>query len=231
MELWEKVDWQYEPQKAGMRAFARLFRVKVSKVKTLENVGPALSRSKHWISFDPQSSVSFAFTELVAHLVETYGLGIVMKDGRLQTLDGERSWALPEDHNQAAKAMAALRQAEPRLEPLAYVRNGESDTLGWAVFSSTDWAELAAGDLYAIRALFPLKGKVPKAPEAPKGPPARRERNPEHAELLAWVSANKEEWVAPLIDALETLETSAPDSTEERDATSQIYRIGRRARR
>jgi len=40
-----------------------------------------------------------------------------------------------------------------------------------------------------------------------------------------------DELTAQLIDALEKLETSHPDSTEERDATSQIYRIGRRARR
>lgn len=231
MELWQQVDWHYQPTKSGMRAFAGLFRVKMSKLKTLDDVGSALSRSKNWISFGPNISVSFAFTELVGHLVEAYGLGIVMNGYRLETLDGERSWELPESHNQAATLMAALRQAEPRLEPRPYVRNGESDTLGWAVFSSTDWAELAAGDLYAARALFPLKGKVPNRPEAPKGKAARRERAPEHAELLAWVSANKEEWESQLIDALEKLETSAPDSTDERDATSQIYRIGRRARR
>jgi hypothetical protein len=42
---------------------------------------------------------------------------------------------------------------------------------------------------------------------------------------------NKDELKGQLVDALEKLESSAPDSTEERDAISQIYRIGRRARR
>jgi hypothetical protein len=203
----------------------------MAKLKTLEDIGPALSHSKHWISFDPQSSVYAALHNLVDHLIETYGLEIVMRDGSLHSLDGERTWALPEDPTMAAKAMAALRQAEPSLEPRAYVKNGESDTLGWAVFSSTDWADLDAGDLYSVRALFPLKGKVPKKPKMPKKAPARRERDPAHEELLAWVSANKEDMKAKLVDALESLETSAPDSTAERDALTQIYRIGRRARR
>jgi hypothetical protein len=59
----------------------------------------------------------------------------------------------------------------------------------------------------------------------------RRQRTPDHEALLGWVSANKDELTAQLVDALEKLETSHPDSTEERDATSQIYRISRRARR
>jgi hypothetical protein len=59
----------------------------------------------------------------------------------------------------------------------------------------------------------------------------RRQRTPENEELLAWVSANKDELTPKLVDALEKLETSHPDSAEERDAMSQIYRIERRARR
>ena len=127
--------------------------------------------------------------------------------------------------------MAALRQAEPMLEPRPFVRNGSSDTLGWAVFSTGDWAELEAADLYATRALFPLKGAVPNAPASPKADPTRRQRTPEHEELLEWVSANKDELTQRLVDALEKLENSHPDSVEERDALSQIYRIQRRARR
>ena len=154
-----------------------------------------------------------------------------MKDGALHDAEGLRRWDLPEDPKQGARAMAALKQAEPMLEPRPYVNNGSSDTLGWAVFSSSDWAELEAADLYATRALFPLKGKVPKAPALPKAEAVARQRTPEHAELLEWVSANKEELVPQLVDALEKLETSHPDSIEERDAMSQIYRIKRRARR
>ncbi|MFT6161487.1 MAG: hypothetical protein ACJARS_004778 [bacterium] len=231
MELWQQVDWQYRPKKLGMRAFARLFRVKMGKSKVLQDIGPALARSKHWVDFDQHGSVYGAVNELVGHLVDTYGLGLVMKDGALHTLDGERSWDLPEDHKLAAKAMVALRQAEPSLEPRPYVKNGESDTFSWAVFSSTDWAELDAGDLYATRALFPLKGKMPKMPKVPEDAAPHRQRDPAHEELLAWVSVNKDELKGQLVDALEKLESSAPDSTEERDAISQIYRIGRRARR
>ena len=117
------------------------------------------------------------------------------------------------------------------LEPRPFVRNGESDTLGWAVFSSGDWAELEAADLYATRALFPLKSAVPEAPARPKAEATRRQRDPEHEELLVWVSANKAELAPRLIEALEKLESSHPDSSEERDAKSQIYRIQRRARR
>ena len=231
MELWQQVDWQYRPKRPGINVFARSFRVKMAKKKTLEDIGPALCHSKHWISFDPEGSIYWAVATLVDHLVETYGLEIVMKDGKLCTLDGERSWELPEDPKLAAKAMVALKQAEPSLEPRAYVRNGESDTLGWAVFSSTDWAELEAGELYMTHGLFPLKGKVPKAPEAPKAAASRRQRDPAHEELLAWVSANSEALKPQLVAALEKLETSAPDSSDERDAATQIYRIGRRARR
>ncbi len=154
-----------------------------------------------------------------------------MKDGGLHKTAGNRSWALPTDPSQGARAMAALKAAEPMLEPRPFVENGASDTLGWAVFSSSDWAELEAADLYAVRALFPLKGAVPEAPALPIGDAARRERTPEHEELLDWISANKAEFAPQLVEALEKLETSHPDSPEERDATSQIYRIGRRARR
>jgi hypothetical protein len=170
-------------------------------------------------------------TELVDHLVETYGLEMVMKNGVLHKAGGPRSWELPKDPGQGAKAMAALKQAEPMLEPRPFVKNGSSDTLGWAVFSSSDWAELEAADLYATHALFPLKGAVPKAPALPQAEAMRRQRTPDHEALLGWVSANKDELTAQLVDALEKLETSHPDSTEERDATSQIYRISRRARR
>ena len=117
------------------------------------------------------------------------------------------------------------------LEPRPFVRNGSSDILGWAVFSSSDWAELEAADLYATRALFPLKGAVPKAPELPQADAERRQRTPENAELLEWVSANRAEMAPQLLEQMEKLETSHPGSNEERDATSQIFRIGRRARR
>ena len=164
------------------------------------------------------------------HLVETYGLEMVMKNGALYKTAGQRSWVLPKDPQQGAKAMAALREAEPMLEPRPFVKNGSSETLGWAVFSSSDWAELEAADLYATRALFPLNGVVPEA-ALPEAEATRRQRTPENEELLAWVSANKAEMAPQLVEALEKLETAHPDSTEERDATSQIYRLGRRARR
>ena len=231
MELWEQVDWQYRPKKPGISAIARAFRVKMAKLKTLDQIGPALCRSKHWITFDPQTTVYGALHELVNHLIETYALEVVMTDGVLQTLDGERSWNLPEDPKMGAKVMSALRQAAPSLEPRPYVKNGASDTLGWAVFTSTDWAELEAGDVYAAHALFPRKGKVPKAPKRPKKAASRRERDPAHEELLAWVSTNKADLKPALTDALEILETSAPDSKEERDALTQIFRVERRARR
>ena len=79
-------------------------------------------------------------------------------------------WKLPESPEQAARAMTLLRHAEPMLEPRPYIYNGSSDTMAWAVFSSSDWAELEAADLYATRALFPLKGKVPDMPELPQAP-------------------------------------------------------------
>jgi len=197
----------------------------------LDGIAPVLSRSRYWIAFDQNSTVYLAVYELVNHLVETYGLEIVIKNGILQKTSGQRSWVLPTDPQQGAKAMAALKQAEPMLEPRPFVKNGSSDTLGWAVFSSSDWAELEAADLYAVRALFPLKGAVPKAPTLPKAESVQRQRTPENEALLVWVSANKAELVPQLVDALEKLETSHPDSTQERDAKSQIYRIGRRARR
>ena len=230
-ELWQQVDWQYRPTKAGTRAFAKAFRIKMGKLKTLDAIGPGLALSKHYIAFEPGRSAFWAMGALVQHLIETYGLDIDMRDGALHSIDGEWSWALSEDASQAAKSIASLQQAAPSLEARPYVRNGESDTLGWVVFSSTEWAELDAGDLYAVRALFPVKGKVPKAPPKAKAAPGRRERDPEHAELLDWVSANKADMKPQLVQALDKLETSAPGSTEERDATSQIYRIGRRARR
>jgi hypothetical protein len=68
---------------------------------------------------------------------------------------------------------------------------------------------LEAADLYATRALFPLKGAVPKADAA------CRQRTAEHEELLAWVSANTDELTPRLVDALERLETSHPDSPED----------------
>ncbi len=231
MDLWEQVDWKYSLKKPAVTTFARTFRVKLGKSKALEGIAPPLCRSRYWIRFGPTDSVYFAMKELVEHLVETYGLEMVMKDGALHKTAGNRSWELPTDPTQGARAMAALKAAEPMLEPRPFVENGASDTLGWAVFSSSDWAELEAADLYAARALFPLKGVVPEAPALPIGDAARRERAPEHEELLDWISANKAEFVPQLVEALEKLETSHPDSPEERDATSQIYRIGRRARR
>ena len=231
MNLWQQVDWNHRLERSSVTAFARTFRVKLGKLDVLDGIAPTLCRSRNWIAFDQNGSVYSAMNELVDHLVETYGLEMVMKNGVLHKTSGQRTWDLPKDPKQGAHAMAALRQAEPMLEPRPFVKNGSSDTLGWAVFSSSDWAELEAADLYATRALFPLKGKVPKAPTLPKAETIIRQRTPEHEELLEWVIANKDELVPQLVDALEKLENSHPDSTEERDAMSQIYRIGRRARR
>jgi len=231
MELWQQVDWKYPLERSSVTTFARTFRVKLGKFDVLDGIAPALCRSRFWIAFDDNGSVYAAVHELVDHVVESYGLEVLMKDGALYSTAAQRSWELPTDPKQAARAMAALKQAEPMLEPRPYVKNGSSDTLGWAVFSSGDWAELEAADLYATRALFPLNGEVPKAPVLPKAGAIRRQRTPEHEELLAWVSANKDDLTSRLVDALEKLETSHPDSSEERDAMSQIYRISRRARR
>jgi hypothetical protein len=231
MKLWQQVEWNYRLERSSVTTFARTFRVKLGKLDVLDGIAPALSRSRYWIAFDQNGTVYSAVNELVDHLVETYGLEMVMKNGVLHKTGGQRSWELPKDPDQGAKAMAALKQAEPMLEPRPFVKNGSSDTLGWAVFSTGDWAELEAADLYATRALFPLKGAVPKAPALPKAEAIGRQRTPEHEALLVWVSANKDELTPQLVDALEKLETSHPDSTEERDAMNQIYRIGRRARR
>jgi hypothetical protein len=230
MELWQQVDWKYRLKRTSVSAFARTFRVKLGKLDLLEAIAPPLCRSKYWITFDQNNSPYVSLIHLVDHLVETYGLEVEIKGGALYTLDGERSWELPTDPEHGARAMAILKRAEPRLEPRPYVKNGASDALGWAVFSSTDWAELEAADVYATRALFPLSGEVPEKPKLPKGP-ERRQRDPAHEELLAWVRENKDAMVPQLVAALEKLETSGPASTEERDAMSQIYRIGRRARR
>ena len=230
MNLWQQVDWNHRLERSSVSTFARTFRVKLGKMDVLEGIAPALSRSRYWIGFDPNCTVYSEMKELVDHLVETYGLEMVMKNGALYKTAGQRTWHLPKDPQQGAKVMAALKQAEPMLEPRPFVKNGSSETLGWAVFSSSDWAELEAADLYAVRALFPLKGVVPEA-AVPEAEAARRQRTPEHEELLAWVSANKAELAPQLLEALEKLETAHPDSNEERDATSQIYRLGRRARR
>jgi hypothetical protein len=231
MELWQQIDWKHRLERSSVTTFARTFRVKLGKLDVLDAIAPPLCRSRYWITFDQNLSVYGVLNDLVEHLVETYGLGVVMKNGALHNISGDRSWELPDNAQQAALVMAALKQAEPMLDPRPYVHNGSSDTLSWAVFSSGDWAELEAVDLYAIRALFPLKGKVPKRPTLPKGAALRRQRDPSHETLLAWVSANKDQLMPQLVDALDKLETSHPDSPEESDALSQIYRIGRRARR
>ena len=231
MNLWQQVDWKYPLAKASLKAFSRIFRVKLSKLETLDEVAATLCRSRFWISFDPNGSAYSAVNGLVEHLIGEYGLEVVIQERALYKTAGQRTWEIPTDPKQGGRAMAALKQAEPMLEPRPFVRNGESDTLGWAVFSSGDWAELEAADLYAARALFPLKGAVPEAPARPKAEATRRQRDPEHEELLVWVSANKAELASRLVDALEKLESSHPDSSEERDAKSQIYRIQRRARR
>ena len=231
MDLSQQVDWNYRLERPSVSAFARTFRVKLGKMDVLEGIAPALSRSRYWIAFEPNSSVYLAMKELVEHLVETYGLEMVMMNGALHKTAGQRTWEIPNDPQQGAKVMAALKQAEPMLEPRPFVRNGSSGTLGWAVFSSSDWAEMEAADLYAIRALFPLNGAVPKAPELPQADAERRPRTPENEELLEWVSANRAEMAPQLLEQLEKLETSHPGSNEERDATSRIYRIGRRVRR
>jgi hypothetical protein len=238
MKLWQQVDWKHSFERSSVTTFARTFRVKLGKLDTLDAIASTLSRSRYWISFDQNGSVHSAMTELVDHLVETYASmpnSWAREPPNSSTKSNfaarPHSWELPKDPGQGAKAMAALKQAEPMLEPRPFVKNGSSDTLGWAVFSSSDWAELEAADLYATHALFPLKGAVPKAPALPQAEAMRRQRTPDHEALLGWVSANKDELTAQLVDALEKLETSHPDSTEERDATSQIYRISRRARR
>lgn len=231
MELWQQVDWTHRLDRSVINAFSRPLGARLGKADALEGFAPRLSRSPHWIAFTPTTSVYSAVLTLVDHLVETYGLEVFMQKGQLHKTAAERSWGLPEDPAQAGMAMRALRDAEPSLEPRAFVRNGESDTLAWLVLSSTDWADLEAADLYATRALFPLRGKVPPAPAATQVESVRRERTPEHVELLAWVTANKALMMPRLVEALEKLESSAPGSTEERDAASQIYRLERRARR
>ena len=168
MELWQQVDWQYPLEKSSLNAFSRTFRVKLSKLGVLGEVAPVLCRSRFWISFDPNGSVYSAVNKLVEHLIGEYGLEVVMKDRGLYKTAGQRTWELPTDPKQGARAIAALKQAEPMLEARPYVKNGSSETLGWAVFSSSDWAELEAADLYATRALFPLKGAVPQRPPGPK---------------------------------------------------------------
>jgi len=231
MELWTQVDWKYSLEKSSNNVFSRMFRVKLRKLDTLGDIAPVLCRSRFWIEFDQTGTVYSAVSKLVNHLAEEYGLEVVMKDGGLYKTAGQRTWDLPTDPDQGARAIAALKQAEPMIEARPFVKNGSSDTLAWAVFSSGDWAEMEASDLYATRALFPLKGAVPQAPARPRADAARRERASEHEELLVWVRANKAELASKLDDALEKLETSHPESPEERDAMSQIYRIQRRARR
>ncbi len=231
MELWRQVDWSYQLEKKSVGVFARSFLVKLKKYRSLEDIDRALGASKHVISFPPDFPPYPAMQDLVEHVVETYGLGIQIRDGALQDLQGELRWPIPEDPKKAALAMSALKRAEPRLEPRPYVRNGSSDTLRWAVFSSLDWADIEAADVYAAHALFPPKRKVPKAPKKAPGEAPRRERLPEHEELLGWVTAHSAEFVGRLVEALDKLETSHAGSTQERDANSQIYRIERRARR
>ena len=168
--------------------------------------------------------------DIVTHVTQTYGLEVIMRGGALHNEGSERSWQLPENADQAHRAVRLLRDAEPMLEPRPYVGNGQTDVFSWAIFSSSDWAELEAADLYATRALFPIKGKVPAAPE--KAPAhAQRTRTPEHEALLSWVNEHQPSMVERLTAALQSLETSHVGTTEERDALSQIYRIERRARR
>jgi hypothetical protein len=231
MELWQQVDWKYPLEKSSLNAFSRTFRIKVSKLAVLGDIAPVLSRSRFCISFDQSRTVYSAVSGLVEHLIEEYGLEVVMKDRGLYKTAGQRTWELPTDPQEGGRVMVALKQAEPMLEARPFVKNGASDTLAWAVMSSGDWADLEAVDVYAARALFPLKGAVPQAPVRPRGDATRRQRTPEHEELLVWVSANKAELASKLGDALEKLETSHPESPEERDALSQIYRVQRRARR
>jgi hypothetical protein len=231
MELWKQVDWKHRPERKTVTTFARMFRVKLRKAQTLEDIAPLLSRSRYWIEFDPERYIFASINNLLQHLVETYGLEVVLKEDSLHNIGSELSWPLPSDVAQAAAAMAALKQAEPRLEPRPFVRNGSSDIQSWAVFSSSDWAELEAAGLYTVRALFPMNGKVPDMPPRPRAEAPRRQRDPSHEALLTWVSANNEQMVSRLVEALDKLETSHPDSQEERDAINQIYRIERRARR
>ena len=81
MDLWQQVDWNYRLERPSVSAFARTFRVKLGKANLLEGIAPALSRSRYWISFEQNSSVYLAMKELVEHLVETYGLEVVMMNG------------------------------------------------------------------------------------------------------------------------------------------------------
>ncbi len=231
MELWNQVDWTHRLERPAINGFSKPLGARLGKVDALEGFSSRLSRSPHWIAFTPTTSVYSAVLTLVEHLVETYGLEVFMQKGALYKTAADRSWALPEDPAQAAMAMRALQNAEPSLEPRAFVKNGASDTLAWLVLSSTDWADLDAADIYASRALFPLRGKVPPPPVSTKAEAVQRERTAEHAELLAWVSANKALMMPRLVEALEKFESSAPGAKEERDATSQIYRLERRARR
>jgi len=230
MKLSEQVDWTYTLERKAAAVYARTFRAKLGKFKTLKDIGPALARSKHWVSFHPDQTVHNAVHDIVVHLTETYGLEVIMRGGALHNEGSERSWQLPESASQAERVVRLLRNAEPMLEPRPYVMNDSTDVASWAIFSSSDWAELEAADLYASRALFPLKGKIPVAPEKPLGI-AQRHREPEHESLLTWVQENQASMVASLTEALQKLESSHVGTTEERDALSQIYRIERRARR
>ena len=231
MELWNQVDWTHRLERPAVNVFNRTLGAKLGKADAMEGFATRLSRSPHWIAFEPSTTVYSAMHALVEHLQNTYGLEVFLDKGGLHKTAAERSWALPQDPALAARAMHALGDAEAMIEPRPFVRNGSSDTLAWLVLSSTDWATLEAADLYATRALFPRGSKVPPAPAKKTTEAVRRERTPEHAALLEWVGANKALMLPRLVEAVEQLETSLPGSTQERDATSQIYRIERRARR
>ena len=48
MELWQQVDWKYPLEKSSLNAFSRTFRVKLSKLDTLDEIAAALCRSRFW---------------------------------------------------------------------------------------------------------------------------------------------------------------------------------------
>ena len=95
MKLWQHVDWTYSLERKAVTAFARTFRAKLGKFKTLEDIGPALAQSKHWVSFHPTQTVHHAMYDIVTHVTETYGLEVIMRGGALHNEGSERSWQLP----------------------------------------------------------------------------------------------------------------------------------------
>jgi DNA-directed RNA polymerase subunit beta' len=90
MKLWQQVDWKYPLEKSSVNTFARTFRVKLGKLDVLDGIAPTLCRSRFWIAFDDNGSVYSAVNQLVGHLVESYGLEVVMnRNAEITILDDQ----------------------------------------------------------------------------------------------------------------------------------------------